>query len=160
MKTSQETTITTHRGKSVGWIICVALTSFVAGSVITGGLMRPEEVRANNNRVFELMIYHAAPGKGAALEAIFRDVSKLQAKHGLEVVGYWVPSDDFAWKDTFIYLVAHPSREEAENNWHTLHADPEFPPYRQAAVPLIKRVNGEFQVDEVYMRPTDYSAMK
>lgn len=156
----QGTTTMTHRGKSVGWIICASLTSFIAGYAITGGLLRADEVRADNNRVFELMIYHAAPGKGAALESIFRDVSKLQAKHGLEVVGYWVPNDNPAWKDTFIYLVAQPSREEAEKNWHALHADPEFPPYRKAAEPLIKTMNDAFQVDEVYMRPTDYSAMK
>lgn len=157
---SQETMITTHRGKFVGWITCATLASFVAGSVITGRLMRADEVRANNNRVFELMIYHAGPGKGAALESIFRDVSKLQAKHGLDVAGYWVPNDDPAWNDTFIYLVAHPNMEEAKKNWHALHSDPDFLPYRKAAEPLIKKVNDEFQVDEVYMRPTDFSAMK
>ena len=137
-----------------------ALVSFAAGSLTTARLTHLDQVRAESNRVFELMIYHALPGKGPALESLFRDVSKLQAKHGQDVVGYWVPNDDPAWKDTFIYLVAQPSREEAEKNWNALHADPKFPPYRKAAEPLIQKVNGEYQVDEVYMRPTDYSAMK
>jgi hypothetical protein len=137
-----------------------ALLSFAIGSLLTGGLVHVNQVRADNNRVFELMIYHTVPGKVPALEAIFRDVSKMQEKYDLKVVGYWVPNDDPAWKDTFVYLVAHPSRDAAEKNWHALHADPAFPPYRKTAEPLIDKTGGEFHVDEVYMRPTDYSAMK
>ena len=37
---------------------------------------------------------------------------------------------------------------------------PTFLPYRKAAIPLIQKVNGNYNVDEIYMRPTDYSAMK
>jgi hypothetical protein len=152
--------VVTHR-RFKGWAVCgIALLSFAAGSLLTARLMRVNQARADSNRVFELMVYHAAPGKGPALESIFRDVSKLQAKHDLNVVGYWVPNDDPAWKDTFIYLLAHPSMDEAKKNWHALHADPEFPPYRKAAEPLIEKVNEEFHVDEVYMRPTDFSAMR
>jgi hypothetical protein len=71
-----------------------------------------------------------------------------------------VPNEDPAWKDTFVYIVAHPTREAADANWHALHADPAFLPYRKAAEPLIEKVNGDFRVDEVYMRPADFSAMK
>jgi hypothetical protein len=123
--------------------------------------MYPKQVMANNNRVFELRVYHTLPGKVPALESIFRDVAKLQAKHGLDVVGYWVPDDkDPAWTNTFIYLVAHPSQQEAKKNWHALHADPAFPEYRNQAAPIIEKVGDDYRVDEVYMRPTDYSAMK
>jgi len=122
--------------------------------------MHVKQVRADSNHVFELMVYHTVPGKVPALESIFRDVSKLQAKYNLNVVGYWVPNDDPAWANTFIYLVVHPSLDEAKKNWHALHADPAFPQYREQAVPLIEKVNEEFNVDEVYMRPTDFSAMK
>jgi hypothetical protein len=59
------------------------------------------------------MVYHTLPGKVPALESIFRDVSKLQTKHDLNVVGYWVPDTDPAWANAFIYLVAHPSRATA-----------------------------------------------
>jgi hypothetical protein len=112
------------------------------------------------NRVFELLVYHTLPGKVPALESIFRDVSKLQDKHDLNVVGYWVPNDDPAWANTFIYLVAHPSREDANKNWDALHADPAFPQYREQATQVIEKVDNKYRVDEVYMRPTDYSAMK
>jgi hypothetical protein len=162
MKTNpQSARAVRHHWKCKGWMVCgVALLSFAAGSLLTRRMMRLVQVRADSNRVFELMIYHALPGKGPELESIFRDVSKLQAKHDLNVVGYWVPNDDLAWKDTFIYLVAHPSLDEAKKNWHALHADPIFPEYRKSAEPLIEKVKNEYRVDEVYMRPSDYSAMK
>jgi hypothetical protein len=148
-----------RRSKFPGWAVCAAaLVSFAAGSLVRTRLIHP--VRAASHRVFELMIYHAMPGKGPALESLFRDVSKLQTKHGLDVIGYWVPNDDPAWSDTFIYLVAHPSRDEATKNWRALHADPDFPPYRRSAEPLIQKADDQFKVDEVYMRPTDYSAMQ
>ena len=154
-------TIAAIRGPNFqGWAVCAAaLVSFAAG-LLTTRLTHLNPVRAESHRVFELMIYHAMPGKGPALESLFRDVSKLQTKHGLDVIGYWVPDDDPAWRDTFIYLVAHPSRDAATKNWQALHADPEFPPYRKSAEPLIQKADDQFQVDEIYMRPTDYSAMQ
>jgi hypothetical protein len=64
--------------KFKGWIICgVTLMSVAAGSLMTGRLRHVSEVKADNDRVFELLVYHAAPGKAPALESIFRDVSKL-----------------------------------------------------------------------------------
>jgi hypothetical protein len=162
MKTNEKPALAGfHRRKFTGWTVCVtALISFAAGTLITARLMHPNPVRADSNRVFELMVYHAVPGKVPALESIFRDVSKLQAKHDLNVVGYWVPDEDPAWANTFIYLVAHPNREEAKKNWDALHADSAFPQYRKQAAQIIEKEAEQYKVDEVYMRPTDYSLMK
>ena len=162
MKTNHKPTLAArNRWKLKGWMVCcTALVTFSAGTLLTARLMHLNQVRADSNRVFQLMVYHAVPGKVPALESIFRDVAKLQAKHDLNVVGYWVPNDDPAWANTFIYLVAHPSREEAKKNWAALHADPAFPEYRKQAAPIIEKVNDDYNVDEVYMRPTDFSAMK
>ncbi len=140
--------------------LAIALVSFACGAMFTARLTRVTEVKADNDRVFQLMIYHTEPGKEPDLESIFRSVAKQQARYNLNVIGYWVPNDDPAWKDTFVYLVVHPSRKEADANWQALHADPEFLPYRKAAEPLIRKVNGQFDVDTVYMRPTEFSAMK
>jgi hypothetical protein len=150
-----------HRGSCKGWVLLGnTLVSFVAGALFTARLAHLKEVRADSNRAFQLMIYHTVSGKVPALESIFRDVAKLQTKHNLNVVGYWVPNEDPEWNNTFVYLVVHPSRQEADANWRALHADPEFLPYRKAAEPLIEKLNGDYHVDEVYMRPTDFSAMK
>ena len=141
-------------------VLCTALLSFAAGALLCVVLQRPRPVDAASDRVFELMIYHTLPGKASALESVFRDSYKLQAKYGLDVIGYWVPNDDPAWNDTFVYLIAHPSRAEADAHWKAFHADPAFPPLRAAAAPLIRQVNGYYKVDEIFMRPSDYSAMK
>jgi NIPSNAP len=121
------------RNKIKEWIVCgTGLVSFAAGSVITAWFVHANEVSGDSRRVFELRIYHAVPGKGPGFESLFRDASKVMAKHSINVVGYWVANEDPAWKDTFIYIVAHPSREEAKKNWDTLHADPAFRPYVEA----------------------------
>jgi hypothetical protein len=137
-----------------------SVLSFACGVVLAAHWVHVKEVRAGSNRVFELMVYHTAPGKVPELESIFQDVSKLQAKHDLNVVGYWVPDEDSPWKNTFVYLVAQASKADAKTHWDALHADPAFPPYRKAAAPLIEQVNGEYNVEEVFMRPADFSAMK
>jgi len=71
-----------------------------------------------------------------------------------------VPNEDPAWSDTFIYLLAHASRDEAKKNWQALHSDAEFQPYIESAKQLIQKPDEKYRVDEVYMRPTDFSAMR
>lgn len=161
MKTSNNAVLADLDLRNKRWMVCAAvLFSFAAGSLSTAGLTHTRNVRADNNRVFELMVYHTMPGKEPALESLFRDGLKIMAGHGLNVVGFWVPNEDSAWGDTLVYLVAHPSRDDAEKNWQALHNDPAFRPYIESAKPLIQKPDGHFKVDEVYMRPTDFSAMK
>jgi len=93
----------------------IALLSFAAGSLVTARMMQGSQVRPDSNHVFELMIYHTLPGKATALEAIFRDDSKIMAKHGVNVVGFWAPNEDPAWKDTFIYVVDFPAGTKRQN---------------------------------------------
>ena len=141
-----------------GWTVCgIALASFAAGSLITARLAHVNEVRADSSRVFELRIYHAVPGKVPALETRFRDTaSKLLAKHGLKAVGYWVPESAPAWDNTFVYILAHPSREEAKKNWDAMFADPAFQAMSKSeqAEKLVEKV------DSTYMHPSDFSPMK
>jgi lysophospholipase L1-like esterase len=120
-------------------------------------LFEPSAAKVSNAHVFELNIYHARHGRVPALAARFRDASGLQTKHGLNVLGYWVPyGDDPEWNDTFIYMLAHTSRAEADRNWASFHADPQFQKYviAEDAEHLIDRV------ETVYLRATDYSKMQ
>ena len=161
MNTSKSAAPAPNRWKVHRWMVCgIALVSFAAGSPLAVRLTRLAGAKADNQRVFELLIYHAAPGKGPALESLFRNASKIMAKDGVNVVGYWVPNEDPAWNDTFVYLVAHPSRDEAKKNWQVLHADTEFQPYIESAKQLIQKPDEKYLVEEVYMRPTDFSAMR
>jgi len=144
--------------KGAGWTVCgIALVSFAAGSLITARLAHVNQVRADSNRVFELRVYHAVPGRVPALESRFRDTaSKLLTKHDLKAVGYWVPEDASAFDNTFIYILAHPSREEAKKNWDAMHADPGF----QEMVKSEQTDKLVERVDSTYMHPTDFSPMK
>jgi len=140
-------------------VYVIALISFAAGSLVTARLAHINQVRADSNRVFEMHIYHTLPGKAPALESQFRDMtSKLLAKHDLKIVGYWVPEGTPAWDNTFIFIVAHSSREEAKKNWDAMRADPGFQELiRENSDPATKLVE---KIDVVYMRPTDFSPMK
>jgi NIPSNAP protein len=144
--------------KSKGWTVCaIALVSFAAGSLITARLVQINQVKAGSNRIFELRVYHTVPGTVPELESRFRDTtSKILAKHDLKVVGYWVPESDRAWDNTFIFMVAHSSREEAKKNWDAFRADPEFQEVLKA-----EQANKTVEkIDETYMRPTDFSPLK
>jgi NIPSNAP len=145
--------------KRTGWSACgTALLSFAAGSLLTAHWTHLEDVKADSHRVFQLEIYHAVPGKVPALEERFRSASQLQAKHNLDVIGYWVPTDntDPAFANTFVYLVAHANQEDAKKNWDAFHSDPAFQEYVKSER-TEKLIEG---VDSTFMRPTDYSKMK
>ena len=150
--------MTINSWKPKPWAICViALASFAAGSRMTARLMDVDQVRADSNRLFELRVYHAVPGKVPALESRFRDTTaKLLAKHDLTVVGYWVPEDAPGWDNTFVSLMAYPSREEANKNWAALLADPEF----QAVIKSEQANKLVVKEDSIFMDPTDFSSMK
>jgi hypothetical protein len=140
------------------WTVCgIALFSFAAGSLITARLAYTNQVRADSNRVFELRVYHTVQGKAPALVSRFRDTaSKLLAKHDLDAVGYWVPEDTPASENTFIYILAHPSREQAKKNFDAMRADPGFQEMvkSEQAEKLVEKV------DSTYTHPTDFSPLK
>jgi hypothetical protein len=86
-------------------------------------------------KVFELRIYFASPGKLDALNARFRDHTlSLFKKHGVEVVGFWVPAPaDPESKvapayppETLLYLVSFPSVEAQKKAWAAFKTDPEW----------------------------------
>ncbi len=145
--------IEAKRWKLGVWTACgIALVSFAAGSLMTAN-----QASADGDRVYELRVYHALPGKLPALVSRFRDTtSKLLAKHNLNVVGYWVSDDAGPLGNAFIWVVAHVSREEAKRNWDALRADPDF----QETVKAEQAEKLVGSVDSTYMRPTDFSALK
>lgn len=106
--------------------------------------------------VFELRTYTTNEGKLDALNARFRDHTVgLFKKHGIESVGYWVPTDKEKSKNTLIYVIRHKSRDAAKASWKAFLADPEW-----------KKVAKESQEDgrilakrpeSVYMETTGYS---
>ena len=112
-----------------------------------------------DNRVFELRIYTVHDGKMGALQSRFRDhTTAIFKKHHMDVVAYWTPqSDDPKAKDTFIYILAHPSRAAADKNWADFQADPEW-----IKVKTESEKNGPLvvKIDRTFMDPTAFSPMK
>jgi hypothetical protein len=105
--------------------------------------------------VYELRTYTSNPGKLDALNARFRDHTlKLFEKHGIENVGYWVPTDDEKSKNTLIYVIKHTSREAAKKSWAAFMADPQWQEaYKKS------EIDGKLasKVESVFMETTDYS---
>jgi len=106
--------------------------------------------------IFELRTYTTNKGKLEALNARFRDHTvKLFDKHGIESVGYWVPTDEKRAKNTLIYVIKHKSRDAAAASWKAFGSDPEWQKVAKAS-----QVDGRIlakRPESVYMEATDYS---
>jgi len=109
-------------------------------------------------RVYELRTYHCFDGRLEALKARFRDHTiRIFKKHGIESIGYWVPQDPATSKNTLVYIVAHPSREEADKHWKEFRADPEW-----VKVAADSEKDGKIvqKVDSEFLDPVDFSPLK
>lgn len=110
------------------------------------------------NRVFELRTYTAPEGRLVDLQTRFRDhTSQLFERHGMTNIGYWVPRDAPDSQNTLIYILAHSSREAAQESWAAFGKDPDWQRVRTES-----QVNGRIttRVQSVFMEPTDFSPMK
>jgi NIPSNAP len=120
--------------------------------------------------VYELRVYHAAPGKLGELLARFRDHTiKIFDRHGLKSVAYWTPVDEPGSprspvlasgvvepqkSNTLIYMLQHPSREEAAANWKSFQDDPEWKSVKEKS-----EANGKLteKIDSTFLVLTDFS---
>ncbi|MGD0798178.1 MAG: NIPSNAP family protein [Acidobacteriaceae bacterium] len=51
---------------------------------------------------------------------------EIFARHGMEGVGYWVPTDEPLAGRTIVYMLKHKSRAAADASWNAFRADPEW----------------------------------
>ena len=131
------------------------LGGFVARGVVPG---EPVAHAQAANRVFELRTYTAPEGKLQELHARFRNHTlRIFQKHGMENVVYFAPRDAPLSQNTLIYLLAHKSREAADQSWAAFQKDPEW-----QKIATESQVNGKIVagVQRVFLDPTDYSPMK
>ncbi len=137
-------------------VAVTAVLSFLAGALAVSSLTAGPGPEAN--RVFELRVYHALPGRLPALHTNFRDFNvPYLKKHGITSIGYWTPQDPPASENTLIFVLAHESREAASRHWKEFLADPQWQKIAkasQAAGPIVEKV------DSTYMTATDYSPLK
>ncbi len=139
-------------------------TLFLLTALAVPGLAVAEQAAPGpsaDGRVFELRTYIAAPGKIDALNARFRNhTMALFKKHGMEVVGFWMPIDkdkDPAAGDKLVYILSFQSRAAAQAAWKAFAADPVWVAARTAS-----ETDGRLtaKVESVFFAATDYSPLK
>ena len=117
-----------------------------------------ESVGPEADQVFELRTYTAAEGKFDDLLARFRDHTlRIFEKHGMTNVGYWTPQDEPLSANTLIYMLAHPSREAAEQSWRDFSSDPEWQSVAEESQKDGRLITG---LERVFLDPTDFSPMR
>jgi hypothetical protein len=133
------------------------LTAAVLGLAARGGAEEKPAEKKVDTRVFELRIYTAEAGKMDALKARFRDHTvKLFEKHGMTNVAYWTELTPKG-EEKLYYVLAYPSKEAADKSWAAFRVDPDWKKAKDASEkdgPLVKKV------ESIYLKPTDFSAIK
>lgn len=110
-------------------------------------------------RVYEMRTYTAAPGKLDTLNARFRNHTlALFQKHGMELVGFWEPTDDDAGAgEKLVYILAHRSRAAADASWKAFRADPDW---LKAKADSEKDGPVVAKIESVFLTGTDYSPIR
>jgi hypothetical protein len=106
--------------------------------------------------IYELRVYHCAPGRLPALNERFTKVTLgLWQKHGIEQAGFFTtligPSNQ-----TLTYLLKWESLAERETKWNAFASDPEWLAARAASEAdaiIVERIENSF------LTPTAYSSV-
>lgn len=137
------------------------MTKFLA-ALLPALLLMPLAALADEHeggeRVFEMRIYTAAEGKLPELMARFRNhTNYLFVKHGMDLIGYWTPTEGDEAANTLVYILAHDSREAAKKSWSAFGTDPEW---KKAAAK--SREDGRLvaKVENQWLKATDFSPLQ
>lgn len=112
--------------------------------------MDAEAQTGGDESVYELRIYHLNEGKLPLVMERFRTKERpILERHGMRAVGYWVPTDEPLAGRTWVYLLRHASRAEADANWAAFKADPEW-----------VRLKAESEKDGAFVNKYDITFLK
>lgn len=144
-------------------ILSLALTTLLTATVFAGrGPADRDPAKSNtgssnlakpSTKLYEIRVYYPNPGKYAEIVDRFRQyTTKLFAKHGMENIGYWTPTDTS--RKALTYILAYPSREAREASWQAFGSDPEW-----KAVVAKTEANGKLvdHVDQIFMMESELS---
>jgi hypothetical protein len=131
----------------------VGLTAMAMGVVEAGGGAQAQT--PGDETVYELRIYHLNEGKQAMIVDRFRGPERpLLERHGMKPVAFWTPTDEPGVGRTFVYILRHKSRAQADANWAAFKADPEW-----VALKAETEKDGPFVkvYDLTFLKLTDFS---
>ncbi len=123
------------------------------GTLLMGAATAKPSPKKTGTRLYEIRIYYPTPGKYAEIVDRFRQyTTKLFAKHGMENIGYWTPTDTA--RKELIYLLAYPDREAREAAWQAFGNDPAW-----KAVVAKTEANGKLidHIDQIFMTESSLS---
>ncbi len=114
--------------------------------------------KSERARFFELRTYTTHDGKLPELHQRFSNhTNKLFVKHGMQLVGYWTPTDEEKSKNTLVYMLAYPDRKSRDAAWDAFRNDADwkkaFAESRKNG-PLVAKVESQF------LSPTHYSPIR
>ncbi len=142
--------------RTAAYVVMVVGVLLSASSAMNGPGFAAES--PSNGKVFEWRTYKSNPGKLDALNARFRDhTCRLFKKHGIEVIGFWMPAEGEDAKDTLYYLVAFRSVEAQTQAWKAFFDDPEWKKVKADSERdgvLVKEMSGK------NLKATDYSPIR
>lgn len=107
--------------------------------------------------IYELRVYHCAPGRLPALHQRFTQVTlALFQKHGIEQAGFFTTVVG-ASNQTLTYLLKWESLAQREAKWTAFATDPEWVAARAASEAdgiIVERIENSF------LEPTAYSSVR
>jgi len=132
--------------------------SFLCGAAVMLGLSTLSGSNAESpHHVYELRLYPVKEGKMNALRDRFGNYTDaIFKRHNMKSVGYWSPEDAPSSQNLFIYVLEHPSRQEAEKNWAAFQADPEWQKVKAESEAQGALVD---HIDRYFMDPTSFSTL-
>lgn len=136
-----------------------SVISFFVGIGVTFGFntLRGSSSESSHH-VYELRLYHVNQGKMAELIARFGNhTDAIFKRHNMKSVGYWSPEDAPSSQNLFVYVLEHPSRQEAEQNWAAFQEDPDWQKVKAESEkngPLVEHI------DRYFMDPASFSALQ
>src|SRR5262245_60879175 len=132
------------------------LLSFIGGVAVTlgishfGGSSLPKHV-------YELRMYQVNEGKDALIARFGDHTDAIFRRHNMKSIGYWRPEDAPYSHNLFVYILEHPSREEARKNWAAFQADPEWKKVKSESKTQGPLAN---HIDSYFMDSTSFSALQ
>ncbi len=78
------------------------------------------------NKLHELRVYHAVPGKLGDLNRRFQENSdRILRRHGMNVLGYW--TEAFGTSNQLVWVIEFDSLAHREECWNSFRTDEEWP---------------------------------
>ena len=139
--------------KHYGMTATLLAIAFGGGFLVGHGA--PVAAQAKN-RVFEIRTYTMNDGRlDTLVKRLRQGEARLFDKVGMQGVGFFVAAEPPKSENTFVYILAHESRERAKESWAKFTNDPEWQTLRQTA-----ESPGPIKVESIFVSPVDFSPLK